>query len=639
MVFSLDFLSTTLSAWAAFSITIGEFSKFDIPLILFVAFSFCFASVVYWKLGLYRALFRYSGFHAAQLAAVASIMHFFTFGSFVFFLELEGVPRLAGFIQSLLLFSCVAGCRVIAQLIFEGSFVDYFTRRGKPRALIYGAGSAGRQIAAGLRSTGEMLIVGFVDDDRSLWGQFLEGKKIQAPESAGSVINSEQVSHILVALPSVSMERRNEIIGQLSCFAVKVQTLPSISDLVGDEVTVDDFRDLNVDELIGRKTLSSADFVTQRNLASKTVVVTGAGGSIGSELCRQLLFNDLKCLILIDTSELALYSISQELNSLQNKTNSYSSTAIEVLLCSVQNQCRVESIIDAWRPEIIFHTAAYKHVSIVEENVFEGVENNVIGTLSMAKVAAKMNVRDFVLISSDKAVRPTTVMGATKRVSEMIIQAIHQENIGNTKFSIVRFGNVFGSSGSVIPKFKKQIENGGPVTVTHPDVRRYFMSISEAAQLVLEACAISNQGDILILEMGDPIRIIDLANKMISLSGQSVKDEANPRGDIEIQITGLPFGEKLSEELWINQDPSETPHPKILRESGEPASWDRIKPLVEKLKINLNKNDTLLILQTMKELVEDFDYGSEHHDLISNKLQKSRKPKRLIADNAQITSR
>ncbi len=510
--------------------------------------------------GLYRAIFRYIGWSALVTVARACALYGLVYACIFTLVGVPGVPRTIGIIQPLLLLLAVGASRAFARHWLSGGFSRLISHDQARRVLIYGAGSAGRQLAAGLANSDEVQIVGFADDNSALHGSLLHGKPIHKPENLAELVESLDIDDVLLAMPSVSRQRRNEIVETLLGSSATIRTLPGLSDLAHGRVTVNDLRELQIEDLLGRDAVPPNQILLGKCIVGKTVLVTGAGGSIGGELCRQILALRPERLILVEMSEYNLYAIHQELEQKMESDG----PAIVPLLGSVQDRERMTSIIAGWRPETIYHAAAYKHVPLVEHNPVEGVRNNVFGTLVVAGLAQEHGVQDFVLISTDKAVRPTNIMGATKRIAENILQALAAENPG-TRFSMVRFGNVLGSSGSVVPLFRKQIAAGGPITVTHEEITRYFMTIPEAAQLVIQAGAMAQGGEVFVLDMGEPVRIVDLARRMIELSGLTVRDEANSGGEIEIRVVGLRPGEKLYEELLIGNNPVPTSHPQIMK--------------------------------------------------------------------------
>lgn len=450
---------------------------------------------------------------------------------------------------------------------------------GEP-VVIYGAGIAGRQLHRALSISHEYNVVQFVDDDPELHGQLISAVKVISPVELTDLVSARKVSRVLLAIPSAPVARRKSVLLELEKLAVKVLILPSMADLVSGNKLYSDIRDVEVDDLLGREPVEPNKNLMRKNITDKVVMVTGAGGSIGSELCRQIIAQEPSMLILYELSEFSLYSIDKELNELVQKLGL--SIIIKPILGSVQCSQRLTATMEAFRVKTLYHAAAYKHVPLVEHNVVEGVRNNIFGTLYTAQAAIEANVETFVLISTDKAVRPTNVMGTTKRLAELSLQALSKEK-HNTRFCMVRFGNVLGSSGSVVPLFRKQIHNGGPVTVTHADITRYFMTIPEASQLVIQAGTMGKGGDVFVLDMGEPVRITDLAKKMIHLSGFEIRDENNSDGDIEIRFSGLRPGEKLYEELLIGDNVTETEHERIMTANEIMLSWDDYKTVIDKL--------------------------------------------------------
>jgi FlaA1/EpsC-like NDP-sugar epimerase len=469
--------------------------------------------------------------------------------------------------------------------------------------LIFGAGGAGVQTAYALTVAGQYVLMGFVDEDPAKIGRSINGLQVYSPEQVPLVVARQGVTDILLALPSVSRQRRNAIIENLRALPVHIRTLPGMADLASGRVTVQDFRELDVEDLLGRDPVPPDAALLARNLAGKTVLVTGAGGSIGSELCRQIVRERPRQLLLLDHSEFALYTIHQELQALSPGQE----VELVPLLGSVTHETRLQEICLHYKPHTVYHAAAYKHVPMVESNPAEGIYNNVFGTLNMARVAQKSGVASFVLISTDKAVRPTNVMGASKRMAELVLQALAtQSGADGTCFGMVRFGNVLGSSGSVVPLFRKQLAAGGPLTVTHPEVTRYFMTIPEAAQLVLQAGAMATGGDVFVLDMGEPVKIIDLARRMVELSGMSVRDKDRPDGDIEIVITGLRPGEKLYEELLIGDNPAPTAHLRIMKAHEDYIPWPELEQQLNVLAHAARHNDEGAIKNVLARCVHGY---------------------------------
>jgi FlaA1/EpsC-like NDP-sugar epimerase len=462
-----------------------------------------------------------------------------------------------------------------------------------------------------MNNSPEMQVAGFLDDDDRLHGHVLNGLPVYNPTDLTNLATTIAIGYVLLAMPSLNRKRRNEILSGIRGAHVSVRTLPSMTDLAQGKVSISDLRELDIDDLLGREPVMPNPILLAMNVRSKVVMVTGAGGSIGSELCRQILAVGPSKLLLIEQSEFALYSIHQELEEKLLGRD----IVLVPLLASVQDDERMREIMSTWHPDTVYHAAAYKHVPLVEHNPAEGIKNNVLGTLRTAQAAAESGVSDFVLISTDKAVRPTNIMGASKRLAEMALQALAATTAG-TKFSMVRFGNVLGSSGSVVPKFRQQIRDGGPITLTHPEITRYFMTIPEASQLVIQAGAMAKGGEVFILDMGQSVKITDLARRMIELSGLAVRDEQNPDGDIEIEITGLRPGEKLYEELLIGDNPKPTSHSRIMKAQEEFIPWSELEDKLKALEMALNVNDVGVIRLMMEKLVTGYTPSDEIVDWV-----------------------
>lgn len=563
--------------------------------------SLVFALPLFVSFGLYRAIFRYVGWGALMSVVRACTIYGLAY-SFTFTLVgVSSIPRTIGALQPILLFLAVGASRASARYWLGGAYRSLLRLDKRRRVLIYGAGAAGRQLAGAVGSSTEMHVVGYVDDDPSLHGSVLNGKTIYPADDLAGLLSRLAIDDMLLAIPSASRQRRNQIIQQIGGKHVTIRMLPGLMDLAQGRVTVNDLREVDIEDLLGRDPVPPNELLLSRNIRGKSVLVTGAGGSIGSELCRQIKNLRPKRLILLDASEFNLYAIHHELS------DAHDSGEIQIIaqLASVQDEAALNAIIATWAPDTIYHAAAYKHVPLVEDNVAEGIRNNVFGTLNAARAAMAHGVSDFVLISTDKAVRPTNVMGATKRLAEQVLQALAHDG-AKTRFSMVRFGNVLGSSGSVVPLFRQQIKAGGPVTVTHSDITRYFMTIPEAAQLVIQAGAMTSSGEVYVLDMGSPVRIVDLARNMIQLSGLTVRDEANPDGDIEIRTVGLRPGEKLYEELLIGNNPAKTTHSRIMKAKEHFIPWQQLSGNLETLFAATRSGDTAQMRQLLKLLVPEF---------------------------------
>ena len=553
--------------------------------------------------GLYRAIFRYAAWGALRAIARACGIYGIAYCLIFTVVGVPGVPRSHGVLQPILLFLAVGSSRAWVHYWLGGAYQRLAKENKRHRVLIYGAGSAGRQLAAGLANSADMEAIAFVDDDETLQGSVLNGRRIYASTNLRDLIEKLDIDDVLLAIPSTSRQQRNAIIEELRATSATIRTLPGINDLAHGRVTVKDLRELDIEDLLGRDTVPPNQLLLTKNIRDKVVLVTGAGGSIGSELCRQILALSPERLILVEHSEFNLYTIDQDLRQrwavMENKPE------ILAFLGSVQDAARIGGLLERWKPHTIYHAAAYKHVPLVEENPAEGVRNNVFGTRTMAEMAVKYGVSDFVLISTDKAVRPTNVMGATKRLAEMVLQAMAAENT-KTRFSMVRFGNVLGSSGSVVPLFRKQIAAGGPVTVTHEEITRYFMTIPEAAQLVIQAGAMAVGGEVFVLDMGEPVKIVDLARRMIELSGLSVRDESNPLGDIAIEVIGLRPAEKLYEELLIGDNPEVTAHARIMKAHDGYISLTLLHARLSECAEVISQKDPVELHALLKSIVPGF---------------------------------
>ena len=602
---AVDASLIVLTVWVAFYLRLDEWVRLSgeglFRPMWAIAASLLIALPLFITHGFYRVIFRYSGTAAMQMVLRAFALYGLLYASVVTAIGLPGVPRSVGIIQPLLLLLAVGASRALARVWLGDQYHGILKRASRPKVLIYGAGTTGRQLAAALAHSHEMQVAGFLDDDDRLHGHVLNGLPIYNPADLDSLATTLDIRDVLLAMPSLSRRRRNEILSRIRSAHVAVRTLPSVTDLAQGKVSISDLRELDIDDLLGREPVTPNHILLAKNITGKVVLVTGAGGSIGSELCRQILAVNPAKLLLVEQSEFALYAIHQELEA----RHAEGARLLVPLLASVQDDDRMREIMSTWHPDTVYHAAAYKHVPLVEHNPAAGIKNNVLGALRAAQAALEAGVSDFVLISTDKAVRPTNVMGASKRLAEMALQAL-AANHANTKFSMVRFGNVLGSSGSVVPKFRQQIREGGPITLTHPEVTRYFMTIPEAAQLVIQAGAMAKGGDVFVLDMGQPVKIMDLARRMVELSGLTVKDEQNPEGDIEIAVTGLRPGEKLYEELLIGDNPKPTVHPRIMKAHEEFIPWAELADKLNALEMALNVNDVGVIRLMMQQLVAGY---------------------------------
>lgn len=614
---SLDAFLCVATVFAAYYLRLGHWIVPEGTQWLAVAASLIFAIPLFVVFGLYRAIFRYAGW-SALMAVVRACTIYGLIYSFVFTaLGVAGVPRTVGIIQPVLLLLAVGASRAFARYWLSDVYSSFWRADERRNVLIYGAGSAGRQLAAALATSTEMQHVGYLDDDETLQGSILNGQTIFNPTDFKRIVEKHEVSDILLAMPSVTRKRRNEILELIRGTHVSVRTLPGLLDLAKGKVTTSDLRELDIEDLLGRDAVAPNQILLGKTIRDKIVLVTGAGGSIGSELCRQILLLEPSTLLLVEMSEFGLYTIHQELERRKAQAGDLNTEIVPLLAC-VYDKDRMANIMSAWKPDTVFHAAAYKHVPLVEHNPAEGIRNNVFGTMTTALCAADAGVSDFVLISTDKAVRPTNVMGTTKRLAELVLQALSARGSA-TRFAMVRFGNVLGSSGSVVPLFRQQIRVGGPITITHADITRYFMTIPEAAQLVIQAGAMATGGEVFVLDMGDPVKIIDLARNMIELSGLEVRDAENPDGDIEIEVVGLRPGEKLYEELLIGDNPAPTNHPRIMKANEYHIAWSDLQRDLSKLKDAMDKSDVPAVRDMLKSLVPEFTPDAELVDWIHMK--------------------
>jgi FlaA1/EpsC-like NDP-sugar epimerase len=576
--------------------------------------------IAFTKLGLYRAVIRYIGQHALG-AVLAGIISNALLLAMLF--QLAGISDKGNliFVYAIMALVTSGGLRLAARMML-------FQRHNghKERVLIYGAGSSGRQLAQALLNGEQFHPVAFVDDDLTLQRSTILGIHVGSPSQIAAIIKSKNISRILLALPSASRARRREVLESLGTMPIPVQTVPGMSDIVDGSMRIDELQDVKIEDLLGRDPVAPKLKLMHANIKDKVVMVTGAGGSIGSELCRQIVQYEPKVLVLFELSEFGLYSIEQELRALIK--DDQLEVLLQPILGNVQKQARVQAVMEKFGVQTVYHAAAYKHVPLVEYNVVEGVINNVFGTWRAAEAAVAAGVETFVLISTDKAVRPTNIMGASKRLAELVLQglAIRQNR---TRFCMVRFGNVLGSSGSVVPLFREQIRNGGPITVTHPEIIRYFMTIPEAAQLVIQAGAMGKGGDVFVLDMGEPVRIADLARRMVHLMGLEVKDSQHPDGDIEICFSGLRPGEKLYEELLIGENVRQTAHPRIMAANEVSLNWKDMAELLRQLEHHCEHFAVERIVQLITEAPTGFSHSSAVCDLVD--LQQSQTPLEKIA--------
>lgn len=562
IVATVDVAMAVFAAWAAIYLRLGQSHWLHGAQLIAVLVPVFLGPPIFFAAGLYRRIFRHSG--ATDMAAVvrACLVFGLVYAAIYTMAGVRGVPRTVGLIQPVVMLVTMVASRAMALFVLRPASAT-LGGEAAVNVLIYGAGHTGRQLAVVLRHDPHVRPIGFIDDDPSIHNRTVEGLKIHGPADVGRLIDKYGVTRILLALPTATRFRRRQIVEMLSNFNVDIRTLPGLAELAKGEFSISDIRQVEIEDLLGREPVQPDDALLARDVTGRVVMVTGAGGSIGSELSRQLLMLRPALLLLVEASEFALYAIERELMQLRDQLGARE-VQIAPLLALVQSEPQMRPLFAQYRPDTIYHAAAYKHVPLVEANPLRGMENNSLGTFVTASLAQEFSAGSFVLISTDKAVRPTNIMGATKRLAELAVQALATAS-GTTRFSSVRFGNVLGSSGSVVPVFRDQIEKGGPVTITHPDVTRYFMTIPEAAQLVIQSGAMAEGGDVFLLDMGEPVRIVDLAINMIRLSGLTVCSDSNPEGDIVIRTIGLRPGEKLYEELLIESDALPTRHSRIMR--------------------------------------------------------------------------
>jgi FlaA1/EpsC-like NDP-sugar epimerase len=603
----------------ALLVRLGNIENFSNPTVLGVIIVVAMVTVaVFTRLGLYRAVLRYLTFQALSVVTIGAIVSALLLAALGFFSG-HPFPRTVPVIYGAFLALLCGGARAVIRSLVAKSYAH------KSRnVLIYGAGSGGRQLAMALRGSGDYRVRAFIDGDSTLTNTVILGLPVIPMSDVMNIINKHDVTQVLLAVPSAKRSRRKEIIDELSKMLVEIRTVPELTDIVSGKAKIDELKEVPIEDLLGRDPVAPQQVLLEANIKDKVVMVTGAGGSIGSELCRQILMQQPTSIVLFELSEFGLYQIDRELNHLKQEHGL--SCDIIPLLGSVQRKHRLETAMKSFKVQTVYHAAAYKHVPLVEYNVVEGVRNNIYGTYYTACAAIEAGVESFVLISTDKAVRPTNVMGTTKRMAELGLQALaERENKkpNGTRFCMVRFGNVLGSSGSVIPLFKKQIERGGPVTVTHPEITRFFMTIPEAAQLVIQAGAMGKGGDVFVLDMGEPVKITDLASNLIHLSGLEVKSESNPHGDIEILFAGLRPGEKLYEELLIGDNVKNTSHERIMTAHEVYLPLDEYESLLDELDFACHNMDHVRIRELLLAAPTDFNPTDGISDIVWSQSQVS----------------
>ena len=598
-----DSLMLAVALWFSFALLGLDFILVNQGALGYVALANIASVIAFFRIGLYRAILLYMGLQSGFIVLQGVTFSTVLLAAMSYLLVKPAGYDIAVFpIYWMISLLFIGGSRFVAKVALQ-SLIQNF--RPKEPVIIYGAGSSGMQLVAALQNGDQYLPVAFVDDSRGLIGSTVHGIRVYSPGALADLITNFSVRQILLAIPSATHAERKEILNRLEHLPVHVKTVPDLFDMVSGKVGVDEVRDIDIEDLLGRDIVPPNPKLMGACISGCSVLVTGAAGSIGSELCRQILFLRPSRLILLDSSEYGLYTIENELLEIRGTLDKGEDTAVVALLGNVCNATLMEHVMRRFNVETVYHVAAYKQVPMVESNIIEGVQNNIFGTLVAAQTAERAGVRNFVLISTDKAVRPTNFMGATKRFAEQVLQALAYRKSA-TRFSMVRFGNVLGSSGSVVPLFRRQISMGGPVTVTHPEVTRYFMTVQEAAQLVIQAGAMATGGDVFVLDMNEPIKIIDLARKMVHLMGYDVRDENSYKGDIPIEYTGLRPGEKLYEELLIGESVTGTEHPKIMRAEEDALAWQELEILLEDLQHACRRMDLHAIREVLMKAVDGF---------------------------------
>lgn len=618
LLLGLDMVFVSAAMWSAVALRHGS-TEFTLGLteIVCAATTIVISAIIFLRLGLYRAVIRFMGQQAIWAVIAAVSYSTLILAASVFVAQAEVPPTMPFFYWGIALL-LIGGTRLTVRAYYQAKL-----RSLSRNVIIYGAGESGRQLLTALHHGDQYRAVVFVDDDVRLQHSVINGLQVARPEQIKRLIGEHNITQVLLAIPAASPERRREIINSLVGLPVHVRTVPKINELVAGRASVNQIQDIDLDDLLGRDAVPPHPELIDRCITDKVVMVTGAGGSIGSELCRQILTSGPRELVLLDNSEYALYRIERELREMGQALGA--TVDIVALLGSVQDQRRLETVYRTFAVQTVYHAAAYKHVPMVEYNVAEGVANNVFGTWYAAEAARKAGVETFVLVSTDKAVRPTNIMGASKRFAEMVLQGLAQRD-SSTRFCMVRFGNVLGSSGSVVPLFREQIERGGPVTVTHPEVSRYFMSIQEAAQLVLQAGAMGTGGDVFVLDMGEPVRIVDLARRMIRLSGYEMQHDSHAHDHIQIEFIGLRPGEKLREELLLGSNVTGTGHPMIMRAEEECLSYNQIHRLLGELKQYCDSMDCAGITSILNTAVSGFNSHEVRYDHVWRKQGMAGRP-------------
>lgn len=551
---------------------------------------------VFINFGLYRAVIKYLDDKVVYVVFSGVSVSILIFTFLIHLFNVSAFPRTSIVIYGLLALVYIGGSR----FLLRGLSRSFGRNHILEPVAIYGAGDAGVQLSMSILHGSKYIVQFFIDDDQNKWGSTIRGIKVYPPQKLVSLSKKFAIKRVLLAIPSANISRRRDIIKQMEHDSLYVQTLPGINDIISGDIKFSDLKNIEIEDLLGRNSISPNVNLLSKNIQDKNILVTGAGGSIGSELTRQIARLNPQNLVILDSSEFALYLIEQEIRT------KFPYLKIVDILGSVTNSGLIDDVVQSWKINTIYHAAAYKHVPIVELNPLSGLENNVFGTLVVAMAAAKYNVANMILISTDKAVRPTNVMGASKRLSELVLQSFAKKHNADTIFSMVRFGNVLGSSGSVVPLFKQQINQGGPITITHPDIIRYFMTIPEAVELVIQSGSMAQGGEVFVLDMGQPVKIVDLARKMVYLSGLTLRDDNNPEGDIEIRYTGLRPGEKLYEELLIGNNPTKTEHNQIMMANEPLLDYDYLMSQLGMMQSFINSHDVKSAINLLKLLVSDY---------------------------------
>ncbi len=622
---SYDCFAISISLYLAWALRLGTLDIGAKPVDwVCLALTMIISITIFIRLGLYRAILRYMAQEAVVTVMLGILISSLSLVASDFFLQ-ASIPRSVPVIYIFIALFFVALPRMLVR-----NLVQLRTPRNGTKVIIYGAGKSGSQLVAAAQHSREFWPITFVDDDKKLHGSSVRGLSVLSPDKIPQLIQNHQIEKILLALGNTPRNTRRKIIRKLEAFTIKVQTIPAFTDIISGNARIEEVRDIEIEDLLGRDPVQAHSKLMLTNIKDKVVMVTGAGGSIGSELCRQIILSQPKTLVLFELNEFNLYQITEELQHLVESSGL--STQLAPLLGSAQHRNRVEKAMASFGVQTVYHAAAYKHVPLVEQNIIEGVRNNLFSTKICAEAAIAANVETFVLISTDKAVRPTNIMGASKRLAELVLQALATEQSGTT-FCMVRFGNVLGSSGSVVPRFQDQIKKGGPVTITHPDITRYFMTINEAAQLVIQAGAMAKGGDVFVLEMGKPVKIVDLAKEMISISGLTIKDELHTDADIEIQFTGLRPGEKLYEELSVEDNYQGTDHPRIMQAEELFMPWKETKLLLDEISIHCNNFAYEMLHETIISSPSMFSPTSEIDDLIF--LNQQERPTLQLIDSSK----